>query len=164
MSARRPSIAVAAATLAILGAGCSTAESPSDVSTTQMTTKWVAAPSGKFLLQGQILQKYLDAGGSTSSLGSPISNEKPAPGNGRFTLFEAGAIYWTPQTGAHVVAGNIRNTWEFDHGGPAGPLGYPTSDAHSAPGGPQQRFQHGTINDSADGHTHVEFSPPAAGS
>jgi uncharacterized protein with LGFP repeats len=164
MSARRPSAAIAVATLAILGAGCSTAHGPGVISAAEMTTKWVAAPAGKFLLQGQILQKYLDAGGSTSTLGSPISNEKPAPGDGRYTLFEAGAIYWTPQTGAHVVTGKIRNTWEFGNGGPAGPLGYPTGDAQGSPGGPQQRFQHGTITDSADGHTYVELSPPATGS
>ncbi len=164
MFARRPLAATAVSLLAACSAGCSTAPNLGDISaSTEVTTKWVAAPAGTFLLQGQILQKYLDAGGSHSALGAPISNEKAAPGDGRYTLFEGGAIYWTPRTGAHIIAGNIRNTWEFDNAGPAGPLGYPTSDQHNSPGGAQQDFQHGTITDQADGHPQVRLDSPAPG-
>jgi uncharacterized protein with LGFP repeats len=148
---------IAVFALAILGAGCSTGQSAGDLSTAApISTRWIAAPAGKFLLQGQILEKYVDSGASTSPLGSPISNEKPGPNGGRYTEFEGGAIYWTPQTGAHIISGAISRAWQFDNGGTEGPLGYPTGDQQNIPGGSEQHFQHGTItdvNDQLDVHT-----------
>ena len=44
-------------------------------------------------------------GGHNSDLGFPISDELTTPdGIGRYSVFEGGMIYWTPQTGAHPVA------------------------------------------------------------
>lgn len=104
----------------------------------------IATPGGEFVVQGAILQKYNAFGGSKSPLGLPTSNEEPAPGGGRYNTFDGGAIYWSPQTGAHVIWGGIRDSWEHD-GGAAGPLGYPTSDEITIPGGWQSDFQHGNI-------------------
>ncbi|BBY06847.1 LGFP repeat-containing protein [Mycobacterium noviomagense] len=152
-------LAVVMAIAGIVAAGCSSAPDPTGpTSAAGVTTQWFAATSGKFLLQGAILQKYNEVGASNSPLGSPISNEQPGPGGGRYSKFEGGGIYWTPQTGAHVVLGAIRDLWRNDYGGPAGPLGYPTADQQEIPGGWQQTFQHGTVT-YTDGQTHIQMQP-----
>ncbi len=134
-------LALAMAVAGIVATGCSsTASSSSPASAAGITTQWFAATAGKFLVQGAILQKYNEVGASNSPLGSPISNEQAGPGGGRYTKFEGGGIYWTPQTGAHIVMGAIRDTWKHDYGGPGGPLGYPTRDQQDIPGGWRQTF------------------------
>jgi uncharacterized protein with LGFP repeats len=105
-------------------------------------------------VQGVILQKYNASGGASSPLGLPTASEAAAPNGGQFSTFNGGAIYWTPQTGAHIVWGGIRDAWERD-GGAGGRLGYPTSDEETIPGGWQSQFQHGTIT-YTDGHATVE--------
>ncbi len=72
----------------------------------------------------------------------------PAPGHrpwsGLGTPF-ASSIYWSAATGAHIVTAEIRDAW-LATGGPAGPLGYPTSDEAPAAGeGRAAAFQHGRI-------------------
>ncbi|HZQ31458.1 MAG TPA: hypothetical protein VFB19_06965 [Mycobacterium sp.] len=104
----------------------------------------ITTPSGDFVVQGAILQKYNAFGGANSPLGLPTSNEEPGPNGGQYSTFAGGAIYWTPETGAHVIWGGIRSSWEHD-GGAGGPLGYPTSDEKTIPGGWESEFQHGTI-------------------
>ncbi|WP_019970701.1 LGFP repeat-containing protein [Mycobacterium sp. 141] len=106
------------------------------------------------MVQGIILQKYNATGGASSPLGLPTASEAPAPNGGQFSTFDGGAIYWTPQTDAHIVWGGIRDAWERD-GGAGGPLGYPTSDEETIPGGWQSQFQHGTIT-YTDGQAKVE--------
>ncbi|BCQ10840.1 hypothetical protein JMUB5695_04299 [Mycobacterium heckeshornense] len=152
-------LALAMAVAGLVATGCSsTASSSSPAIAAGITTQWFAATAGKFLVQGAILQKYNEVGASNSALGSPISNEQAGPGGGRYTKFEGGGIYWTPQTGAHIVMGAIRDTWKHDYGGPGGPLGYPTRDQQDIPGGWQQTFQHGTIT-YTNGKTHVQPQP-----
>ncbi|WP_018599159.1 LGFP repeat-containing protein [Mycobacterium sp. 155] len=114
----------------------------------------IVTPNGSFVVQGIILQKYNATGGASSPLGLPTASEAPAPNGGQFSTFNGGAIYWTPQTGAHIVWGGIRDAWERD-GGAGGPLGYPTSDEETIPGGWQSQFQHGTIT-YTDGQAKVE--------
>lgn len=115
----------------------------------------IAAPGGEFTVQGAILQKYNEAGATESPLGMPTANEEAAPDGGRFSTFDGGAIYWSPQTGAHIVWGGIREAWE-NEGGPGGQLGYPTSDEQTVPGGWQQEFQHGTVS-YIDGQPQVQM-------
>ncbi|ORA36537.1 LGFP repeat-containing protein [Mycobacterium aquaticum] len=114
----------------------------------------IVTPNGSFVVQGIILQKYNATGGASSPLGLPTASEAPAPNGGQFSTFNGGAIYWTPQTGAHIVWGGIRDAWERD-GGAGGRLGYPTSDEETIPGGWQSQFQHGTIT-YTDGQAKVE--------
>ena len=131
----------------------------------------IATPSGEFLVQGPILQEYnrvgsatgpLGAvlGGASSPLGVPTSDEQPGPRGGRYSTFSGGAIYWSPTTGAHAIWGRIRDAWERS-GGPAGPVGYPTSDEQIVSGGWEQRFQYGTIT-WTDG-PHIDASPNSVG-
>jgi uncharacterized protein with LGFP repeats len=56
------------------------------------------------------------------------------------------SIYWSPQTCAHVLNGNIRALW-IRLGGPRSKLGYPTTDEMDSPDrkGRVSRFQRGEI-------------------
>ncbi len=57
--------------------------------------------------------------------------------------FENGSIYWTPETGAHEVHGDIRVKWAQLGNW----LGYPTTDETSCPDGHGRfnHFEHGSI-------------------
>jgi hypothetical protein len=73
---------------------------------------------------------------------SPVPGRHPWLGLG--TPF-ASSIYWSQPTGAHIVTGEIRDSW-LGHGGPGGPLGYPVADEEPAAGGGRVcRFAGGTI-------------------
>lgn len=94
---------------------------------------------------GEIERKYLALGSCTSVLGIPITSEQTTPdGIGRYSVFERGSIYWTPQLGAFEVHGRIRDAWATA-GWETGALGYPTSDETDVPGGRRSTFQHGAI-------------------
>lgn len=74
---------------------------------------------------------------TTPELGTPDKR-------GRFNHFEHGSIYWTPQTGAHVVYGAIRQAWaklgwERD-------LGYPISDERDGGRGREVHFERGILD------------------
>jgi uncharacterized protein with LGFP repeats len=89
-------------------------------------------PTGAHIMQGAILDKYLSLGGpADGDLGFPNIDEGAgkAP-NSRNTTFSAGdnpVIFWTPDTGAHVVRGALNAAWD-KLGGSAGVLGVPTED------------------------------------
>lgn len=105
-------------------------------------------PNGEVhsLVHGAIAGKYGEIGTADSDLGFPTSDEIAIRG-GAFQQFDNGNIYWSPQTGAHVVMyGAI-----FDHWGTSrweqGEFGFPTSDLEAIPaGGLTQDFQGGTIS------------------
>jgi uncharacterized protein with LGFP repeats len=118
-----------------------------------VSTSRIGTAAGYFVVQGAILEKYEDAGGPSGWLGEPTSSERVAPHGGRLNEFQHGSIYWTPHTGAHSVAGQILWAWNTD-GGPAGSLGYPTSDGRPVASGTESRFERGTITD-VGGHAQV---------
>lgn len=98
-----------------------------------------------FELHGAIRDKWAEVGWESGSLGYPVSNETKTPdGVGRFSVFEHGSIYWTPQTGAHEIHGRIRDAWQTE-GWETGSLGYPVSDEYGVPEGRRSDFQHGSI-------------------
>ncbi|WP_448852614.1 alpha/beta hydrolase-fold protein [Corynebacterium sp. 335C] len=106
---------------------------------------------GAHILWGRIGARYAEIGGPASPLGHPLTGEKAAPdGKGRFVHFEHGSIYWTPDTGAQIVLGDVVNAWGAT-GWERGPLGYPTSDRYDVPGGVAQDFQGGQIIRRGDG-------------
>ena len=90
--------------------------------------------------------------------GRPSATKRQGPAAAGSTSFEGGAIYWTPQTGAHFVADAILSAWEFGNGGAGGPLGYPTGDPAKIANGTEQHFRHGTITD-INGQPHVRIQP-----
>lgn len=113
--------------------------------------------TGAHELRGAILQRWAALGWERGPLGYPVTDELTTPdGRGRYTHFQYGSIYWTPQTGAHEIYGGIRNRWAAT-GWERGPLGYPTSGEFTpAPGQRQNNFQHGWITwFAADGRTTV---------
>lgn len=149
------SLVAAVATAAIFASACCEAGGTIETTASETTAR-IATGAGMVLVQGEILVKYRSAGATNGPLGLPIGNEQPAPNGGRRTIFQGGAIYWSPQTGAHIVRGAIRSSWEFDYGGAGGPSGYPTSEEQPVPGGWQSEFQHSTIA-CTGGQCHVEM-------
>jgi uncharacterized protein with LGFP repeats len=91
-------------------------------------------------------------------LGPPpsIVSVRPTPGYKIPTCshFQSGSgtsvkssIYWTRKTGAHIVAGEIREAW-LKMGGPKSALGFPVSDEEPTPDGTgrMSQFEHGQIS------------------
>lgn len=115
---------------------------------------------GGGVVLGAINARYQELGGCKSAiLGEPVTNERKTPdGEGRYTVFDRGSIYWTKATGAHEVLGRIRDAWR-DTGWEAGPLGYPVTGELDVPGGKESRFEHGKITwDRAADRTAVTMS------
>ena len=89
--------------------------------------------TGAHIMGGAILEKYESLGGAADGdLGFPTIDEGPGlvSPDSRNTTFSAAdkpVIFWTPDTGAHVVRGAINAAWD-KLGGSAGPLGVPTED------------------------------------
>ncbi|MDJ0438002.1 alpha/beta hydrolase-fold protein [Rhodococcus qingshengii] len=105
---------------------------------------------------GRIAGAYMNTGAAAGPLGFPRTPELGTPdGRGRFNHFQNGSIYWTPQTGAHPVSGDILAEWSAQ-GWEGGPLGYPTADEIATPGKPGkvQGFEIGAMYSSANG-THA---------
>jgi hypothetical protein len=116
---------------------------------------------------GAIRDKWRDTGWENGVLGFPKTGENGTPdGRARYTHFEFGSIYWTPQIGAHEVHGDIHARWAAygweRAGGPSDyynvpwALGYPTSDELVAPDGRGRAnfFENGAIYWSPDSGAH----------
>jgi uncharacterized protein with LGFP repeats len=84
---------------------------------------------GAYQLYGPIYDKYNQLGGAESAfLGYPTMDASlNTDGLGRFAMFERGAIYWSPSTGAYEIHGQILDRWAA---GESSWLGYPTSDEY----------------------------------
>jgi glucose/arabinose dehydrogenase len=105
---------------------------------------WLPGIGARSVL-GDIYRSWARTGWEGGRLGFPITNETSTPdGRGRYNHFEGGSIYWTPQTGAHVVEGAIRDRWSA-RGWERSYLGFPTSDEYPVPGGRRSDFQGGSI-------------------
>ncbi|NLE81162.1 MAG: hypothetical protein GX610_16575 [Rhodococcus sp.] len=101
-----------------------------------------------FMVCGRILDKYNEFGGPNGSLGLPTSNELTNPdGVGKRTSFTNDAsIYWSPESDAHQIGGEIGAEWAA-RGWEGGPLGYPITDELTNPDGVGKRnqFQGGSV-------------------
>lgn len=106
---------------------------------------WTEA-TGAHEVHGAIRDEWARSGWEAGLLGYPISDELPAPedGFGRYSKFQKGSIYYTPDTGAHSIHGRIFDKWaELDY--EKGSLGYPTSSEYDAGGKRRTDFQYGFI-------------------
>ncbi len=89
--------------------------------------------TGAHIMMGAILEKYESLGGpADGDLGFPTIDEGPGrvgpdSRNTTFSAADKPVIFWTPDTGAHVVRGALNAAWD-KVGGSAGPLGVPTED------------------------------------
>jgi LGFP repeat len=105
----------------------------------------MTCPGGGGAVAGAIEARYKALGGCGSVLGVPKTDELGTPdGVGRYTVFDHGSIYWSPEAGAHEVLGVIRDKYK-EVGWEAGALGYPVSGEYDVPGGRKSDFQHGAI-------------------
>ncbi|ADG79168.1 LGFP repeat protein OS=Tsukamurella paurometabola (strain ATCC 8368 / DSM / CCUG 35730 / CIP 100753 / JCM 10117 / KCTC 9821 / NBRC 16120 / NCIMB 702349/ NCTC 13040) OX=521096 GN=Tpau_2565 PE=4 SV=1 [Tsukamurella paurometabola] len=88
---------------------------------------------------GAIRDAYTKEGGPTGKLGFPMMSELsvggPTPGSvaGAYNDFQNGSIVWSPEGGAQVVSGKIKDQWV--KGGGAFGMGYPKGPAKPGPGG-----------------------------
>ena len=87
-------------------------------------------------------------GAADGFLGLPLTNESSlTDGQGKFSHFQRGSIFWHPSTGAHGIHGEIRNHWQT-LGWEKSWLGYPLSDEvglQDHDDGRVSSFQHGAI-------------------
>ncbi|MFB9906410.1 PQQ-dependent sugar dehydrogenase [Allokutzneria oryzae] len=102
--------------------------------------------AGVKAVYGAIMDTYLASGGH-ARFGAPTTDELgTADGIGRYNHFAGtqytgvASVYWTPQTGAHAIWGDIRGAWARS-GWEAGPLGYPVTSELGTPDG-IGRFNH----------------------
>ncbi|MCV7149836.1 N-acetylmuramoyl-L-alanine amidase [Mycolicibacterium pyrenivorans] len=118
---------------------------------------------------GAIFAKWDSLGGMNSYLGRPTSPEASGQGSTRYVTFERGAVYWSPESGAEPVTGELYKAWGA-LGFERGALGLPTSGEIAEPLWIVQNFQHGTLNFDREKGTvtrvidgvPVELPPPPA--
>jgi uncharacterized protein with LGFP repeats len=118
---------------------------------------------------GAIFAKWDALGGMNSYLGKPTSPEAQGLGGTRYVTFERGAVYWSPESGAEPVTGELYKSWGA-LGFERGALGLPTSAEIPTPLWIVQNFQHGTLNFDREKGTvtrvvdgvPVELPPPPA--
>ncbi len=109
---------------------------------------WTPA-TGAFSVHGNIQAKWASLGWERCAfLGYPVTDESGCPdGVGRFNHFQSGSIYWTQQTGAFSVHGDIRAKWSSLGWERCAFLGYPVTDETGCPDGVGRfnHFQQGSI-------------------
>jgi uncharacterized protein with LGFP repeats len=94
---------------------------------------------------GAIYDRWQAMGGMKSAIGAPTSPEASGAGSTRYVLFDKGAVYWSPESGAQPMMGAIYDAWAT-LGYERGALGLPTSGELQEPEWIGQNFQHGTLN------------------
>ncbi|GIZ95583.1 MULTISPECIES: LGFP repeat-containing protein [Tsukamurella] len=99
---------------------------------------------------GAIRDAYIKEGGPAGKLGYPLMSELSVggatPGSiaGAYNDFEKGSIVWSPEGGAQVVSGKIKEQWV--KGGGAFGVGYPKGPAKPGAGGAlTQEFTKGGV-------------------
>ncbi len=127
--------------------------------------------TGAHEVHGAIAERWREAGGETSFLGFPTTDEQalagarpghdPRPGG--FAHFEGGSIYWTPRHGAAIVHGMVRDIWAL-LGWERSPLGVPVADVvlDRETGVLSGCFEHGSIAWSPAGGPVVTVAAPEA--
>lgn len=108
--------------------------------------------TGAHAVKGAIRSLWASLGWERGSLAYPTTDEevgRDKEGRGRYTRFQGGAIYWTPEFGAIKLEGPILDKY-LDTGAEMGPLGYPKQEQRETPGkdGRYVHFEHGSIYDS----------------
>ncbi len=95
-----------------------------------------------FALHGPIFERYQN-GASQPLLGGLVSDVQPARAQESLrAVFEGGAVYWSPQTGAREVLGRIYLDYEL-LGGSVSVVGLPVTPPDRIAGGQIQIFERG---------------------
>ncbi|WP_416443832.1 LGFP repeat-containing protein [Leucobacter sp. HNU] len=106
------------------------------------TAYWSAA-TGPSVINGAIRSLYNSEGGPSGYLGLPVGPEVRAGGVSR-QEFQNGTAYWSAPTGAALINGAIRATYQANWG-PSSALGLPIGPEVRSNGSATQRFEHGTM-------------------
>lgn len=97
---------------------------------------------------GPIMGKWGEIKWETGDFGFATTDCAPTPTKtGAFCHFERGSIYWSPNTGAHLIYGDIKNKWA-SMGWENSPLGFPTTDelaSDKSEWARMTKFENGTI-------------------
>ena len=113
-------------------------------STAADTPMMVQTQNESFSTIAGIWARYDDTTGTPLELGGPSGDVREEPGDGRSMPFANGTVYWSPETGAFIVRGEILRTYQ-ELRGPGGDLGYPVDDETNGDGETRSDFQHGSI-------------------
>jgi uncharacterized protein with LGFP repeats len=107
--------------------------------------------TGAHEIHGAVRDRWLQMGGTQSSLGYPTSDQEDGPSGGHDQSFSGGELCLTPDGHLFLVNGAVESYWDWQHR-EAGPLGYPTSDTAAGPIDPHlgiaglvENFQHGSV-------------------
>ncbi|PPK98617.1 LGFP repeat-containing protein [Kineococcus xinjiangensis] len=114
------------------------------------TVYW-SPQTGARAVRGAIHARYGTLGWEEGRLGFPVTDEVRTPnGRGAYNVFQGGSIYWSPDSGAHPVVGEIRNAYGRA-GWEGGCLGFPVThegafpELELPPGAVVQLFQGGIV-------------------
>lgn len=97
-------------------------------------TGTASGPSAAVSILDPVNAYFAQLGGAASYLGQPTGAEYAPTAGGLAQNYQGGSIYWSAATSAHAVHGLILAEYK-SFGGPAGLLGYPTTDEHGTPDG-----------------------------
>ncbi|MDI2131173.1 LGFP repeat-containing protein [Yinghuangia seranimata] len=101
----------------------------------------------RYIVMGGVRDVWAATGWAGGTLGDPQTDELSLPdGVGRYQMFEYGAVFWNPRTGAHWINHGTRGAWEHNGGG-TGFLGYPIANQQATADGRGSYtvFERGTI-------------------
>jgi|GEM_PF-989464 len=113
-------------------------KSPEGVPTEELTNK-----AGHTIeVISPIVDKYNQLGGEHGHLRKPVHAQKNEYG-GAYLDFEGGKIFWSPDTDAHFISGDVAQAFDDDLG--LEEFGFPTDDMTSEYGVQEATFQHGKI-------------------
>jgi uncharacterized protein with LGFP repeats/glucose/arabinose dehydrogenase len=101
-----------------------------------------SVPTGAHFLSGELLSRYLAAGGP-AGYGLPATDVTAVTGGWEADFTGNRSIYSSPTTGAHLVMGAIRTT--FLRGGGPATFGFPTTDEVVVTGGRASTFTRARI-------------------
>ncbi len=110
-------------------------------------TIYLSPSTGVTEVHGAIRERYKALGGPSSVVGLPISDETTGgPPGSRRNVFQNGAIYWSPNTGAQEIYGLIWNRYR-NVGAATSPLGLPITGEESGgvSGARRSLFQNGAV-------------------
>lgn len=113
-------------------------KSPEGVPTEELTN----AAGHTIEVISPIVDKYNQLGGERGHLRKPVHEQKNEYG-GAYLDFEGGKIFWSPDTDAHFISGDVAQAFDDDLG--LEEFGFPTDDMTSEDGVQEATFQHGEI-------------------
>jgi hypothetical protein len=97
-------------------------------------------------VRDRIAARYLDLGLAASDWGMPVTDQAAVSGtDGEMVEFANVTVYDSPGTGVRALSGPVLDRF-LEEGGPAGSLGFPTTDVFTDRSGQQRAsFEHGAI-------------------